>query len=373
MGARSGGQALSHQVTGAVPGRSAYPLYDEAALGLPNFWHPVAFSRRIGRKPRAVEVCGETVVLVRSEDGRVYGLLDRCPHRGIPLSMGRREFPGTLTCVYHGWTYDLATGRLLAALTDGPDSPICRSRGVAVRTFPVEERAGLVWVYPAEGEAPPIGPHVPPEFEAEDGVLAGRITEQVGDWRHAAEAGFDEGHAKYLHRRTLWKLFRFLPAWSSIEVQRSEDGRWLSRRVTRRVYQDDYPDVGRWPRRKPFWKVLEGEGKKSAARVSIRLPGVLRVDFRGPVLGNYTAWEFWVPTRLGRYRYLQFLTAQGGLPKRAMVRSWYWGYMRWGYHVRFNDQDTEVIRNMRTPPERLYRPDQSIVEWRRMCEEALAH
>jgi len=102
------------------------------------------------------------VVFLRDE-GKVYALSDQCPHRGVPLSLGRQEFPGTWTCYYHGWTYDLKTGVLQAALTDGPDSPICGK--VRVRIYPVEERAGVVWVYLGAGEAPPRG-----------GGLAGRFT-----------------------------------------------------------------------------------------------------------------------------------------------------------------------------------------------------
>ena len=37
----------------------------------------------------------------------VHALPDRCPHRGVPLSLGKEEFPGTVTCPYHGWTYRL--------------------------------------------------------------------------------------------------------------------------------------------------------------------------------------------------------------------------------------------------------------------------
>ena len=30
--------------------------------------------------------------------------------------------------------------------------------------------------------------------------MVGRITARPGNWRYAAENGFDEAHAKYLHR-----------------------------------------------------------------------------------------------------------------------------------------------------------------------------
>ncbi len=87
-------------------------------------------------------MAGERIVLVRDGDV-VRGLHDRCPHRGVPLSHGRREFPGTISCAYHGWTFGTDDGKLKAVITDGPDSPICGKLSVA--TYPVEERLGMLW------------------------------------------------------------------------------------------------------------------------------------------------------------------------------------------------------------------------------------
>src|SRR5919199_1809456 len=131
----------------------------------------------VGGAPRSVTLCGEKIVLVR-DGGRVYGLHDRCPHRGVPLSCGRREFPGMLTCAYHGWTYDLQTGRLEVVLTDGPDSPMCGKANV--RTYPVEERAGLIFVYVGDQPAPPVEADIPRELLRPDAVVEGIITRQRG-------------------------------------------------------------------------------------------------------------------------------------------------------------------------------------------------
>ena len=120
---------------------SAWPRYDAAIGGLRNYWYPVAWSSSVGRRPVAVRLLDEPIVLLR-ERGQVHALADQCPHRGIPLSVGRQEFPGTWSCRYHGWTFDLETGVLKAALTDGPDSPICNK--VRVKTYPVAERAGRI-------------------------------------------------------------------------------------------------------------------------------------------------------------------------------------------------------------------------------------
>src|SRR5919199_734156 len=138
------------------------------------------------RRPRPLLLCGGRLVLVR-DAGRVYALHDRCPHRGVPLSAGRREFPGLLTCAYHGWTYDLATGRLEVVLTDGPDSPICGKANVP--TYPVEERAGLIWVYVGDEPAPPVEADIPRELLRPNAVVEGIITRQRGNWRYAAENG----------------------------------------------------------------------------------------------------------------------------------------------------------------------------------------
>ena len=106
---------------------TSWPAYDAAANGLRNYWYPVYWSAELGRKPVGVRVFGENVVLQRGDDGKAYGLHDRCLHRGVPLSMGKEEFPNTITCPYHAWTFDLRNGELVAVITDG------RLIGVAYR------------------------------------------------------------------------------------------------------------------------------------------------------------------------------------------------------------------------------------------------
>jgi phenylpropionate dioxygenase-like ring-hydroxylating dioxygenase large terminal subunit len=365
-----------HQVTGRHPGRSAFPRYDDAVLGLPGFWNPALFSRDLTRKrPVAVKVRGEEIVLVRDAAGHARALQDRCAHRGIPLSAGRQEFPGTLTCCYHGWTYDLASGEVVAALTDGPDSPVCANRTARVRTFPAVERSGLVWVYTDDDAPPPIDNQLPDELRRTDGLVLGRVIEVAGDWRHAVENGFDEGHAKYLHRRSWWKLFRYLPSWSRIEVEPSDDGKWLFRAVTDRRFQEHYPGLGQWPPDKRPWQREEGSGQgraKAPPLVSAALPGVVRVQWREHPLGAFEFFELWVPAEVGRYRYLQLLTQDAHGYRRWRTRLLYDLAIRWVYHHKFHDDDLMVVRQMRTPPEVMYRPDRSIGAWRRMVEHHLA-
>ncbi len=347
------------QLTAPVPTRepefARWPRYRRAALGFREHWYPVMWSRKLGRKPIGVRLLGEDIAFFR-EAGKVFALHDRCAHRGIPLSLGRREFPGTISCIYHGWTYDLKTGELVAALTDGADSPIARK--VRLRTYHVQEAKGLVWVYIGDREPQALSTDVPADFLADDAYVAGRHTVRGGNWRYAAENGFDESHSKMLHRDSAWMFFRFVPAWMRTHIEETDDG--FITRITDRVgFETDYPGLGRWPRRR-IWNRTDGK-----ARVSIRRPGILRVRYKG-----WSHYEWYVPTDAEHHLYLQFIHRRASRLSRLWLSIRYWLYIRWLFHWRFNNQDKEMVELMpnRSHPERLFRPDVSITSWRKLSE-----
>jgi phenylpropionate dioxygenase-like ring-hydroxylating dioxygenase large terminal subunit len=111
----------------------------EPAHALQRSWFVAALSRAVTAHPQSVLLFGQPLVLVRNQ-GRVWALEDRCPHRGAPLSAGRLNAKG-LACPYHGWTFD-ADGicRDMPGLTEATPPP------VRVPAFAVVERDGLVWV-----------------------------------------------------------------------------------------------------------------------------------------------------------------------------------------------------------------------------------
>ena len=338
-----------------------WPTYDAAVLGFRNYWYPVAWSSelRAGGKPLGLTLLGDRVMVLRDRDGEVRALADRCPHRGVPLSLGKQEVAGTWSCIYHGWTYDLSSGSMVACLTDGPDSPLVGK--VRVPTYPVVDRLGLIWIFMGATDEgiPPVEVEVdmPSEWLSGAITLAGRITERAGNWRYAAENGFDEGHAKYLHRDSAWTFFRKLPAYNRASVAPSPDGQWITRIPSNVAMVADYPVVGQWPRNK-WWK-RGGRGPTT----SIRLPGLLRVDY-----GEWAHYEWYVPTESGRHRYVQVAARQVGGLDGARFSLKYRAYTRWIFHGMFNDQDAAMVETMQIPPERLYRPDVSIIAWRKLCE-----
>lgn len=64
---------------------------------------PVLGSRRVAR-PRGVDVA-----VFRNAQDQVFALLDRCPHKGGPLSQGI-VFGTSVACPLHNWTIGLADG-----------------------------------------------------------------------------------------------------------------------------------------------------------------------------------------------------------------------------------------------------------------------
>ena len=56
---------------------------------LRNYWYVAATDAEISRKPLGRMILGDPIVLFRAEDGTPVAFEDRCPHRQLPLSMGK--------------------------------------------------------------------------------------------------------------------------------------------------------------------------------------------------------------------------------------------------------------------------------------------
>ena len=84
--------------------------------GHPANWLEVGLIETIPlRGARAVELEGaEPVAVFRTGDGRIFALIDRCPHEGGPLSKGIVH-GAAVACPLHGWNIGLDTGEALGA------------------------------------------------------------------------------------------------------------------------------------------------------------------------------------------------------------------------------------------------------------------
>jgi vanillate O-demethylase monooxygenase subunit len=107
-----------------------------------NAWYVACTPDEFAAKPLGRQVCGQRMVFFRGPGDQVAALEDWCPHRGAPLSLGR-VVEGRLVCGYHGLEMG-CDGKTVAM-------PGQRVRGFPpIRSFPVIERHGFVWVWPGD-------------------------------------------------------------------------------------------------------------------------------------------------------------------------------------------------------------------------------
>jgi 5,5'-dehydrodivanillate O-demethylase oxygenase subunit len=155
------------------------------------FWHPVWVADELPRgRARSVKLMSEEFTLYRGESGALHAVSHRCPHRGTILSLGWVE-QECIRCLYHGWKFD-PSGQCVEQPAEGDGF----ASKVRIRTYPVEEYLGLIFVYLGEGEATRL-PRFP-QFE-EDGVLFLEWYTRKCNYFQNLENGVDEAHVHFTH------------------------------------------------------------------------------------------------------------------------------------------------------------------------------
>ncbi len=362
--------------------------YERATLGFRNYWYPVCTSPEITEKPRAVKVLGDAITILR-RDGKAYAIADACPHRGTQLSLGKCQVPGTptISCPYHGWTFDVRTGACVAVLCEGPESKVVGR--AKVRTYPIEEQKGIIWIWMGRSKPVPLEDDVPKLLLREDTVVRVRHNVRYGNWRFHAE-NLGGGHAQVLHREALGVYFQEVPAYPidiSGKVGADVDGEnWVLQDTPKGVkFRDEYPGLGTWPpERGGLRKKLSGAWAATSRSPmfgvnhygsALRLPGIAR-SLHYPFAGCMY-YEWWVAVDEDHYNYFQ---VSCGWPKTTRERvKWELKYRLYGEPFmvkRFNDQDIEMVRQTTDYVKRrggsimylskLTKQDRFHIEWRRM-------
>ena len=115
---------------------------------------PVLGSRRVARKS------GLDVAVFRNDQNEVFALLDRCPHKGGPLSQGI-VFGTSVACPLHNWTIGLEDG---CAKT--PDEGCTQKFSVNVSGGAVRLDRNELATLAVDGKAPLVGPARPTPVNA---------------------------------------------------------------------------------------------------------------------------------------------------------------------------------------------------------------
>lgn len=174
-----------------------HPSVRASIVRLAHHWFPVLQSESLGkREPLSVTLQNEQLVLFRDAEGHPHALLDRCPHRNVPLSLGKvNRQSGTLECSYHGWQF-AGDGRCthVPSLT-GPIKEACHARSYATR-----EQQGMIWVYSTPGEVPRRAPYRF-EYVGKPGYTSVvQKVEAQGTLFSTLENALDVPHTAFLHK-----------------------------------------------------------------------------------------------------------------------------------------------------------------------------
>lgn len=163
-----------------------------------NAWYVTGWSRDFDAALRALTIVGETLVFFRASDGELVALEDRCPHKLLPLSRGKR-IGDTIQCGYHGMTFG-RDGKCVRV--PGQDN---LPKSAYVEAFPVEERHGIVWVWMGDRHKADTSKIFDmPEFSDPNWhVHHGDGLHIRGHYLNVAENLVDPAHVSFVHPTTL--------------------------------------------------------------------------------------------------------------------------------------------------------------------------
>ncbi len=184
-----------------------------SVVRLARAWFVGCEARELQDRPLSRVIQGVPLVLFRAQGGRPAALLDRCPHRNVPLSLGSVK-DGQLQCGYHGWRFDGAGAcRRVPGLCGPPEG-----KARTAPSFATVEQDGFVWVWtePAgspDGE-PTHAPWRPPYLEDRRYATVRRAFRVPGSVHAVAENALDVPHTAFLHGG----LFRAEKKANEIEV-----------------------------------------------------------------------------------------------------------------------------------------------------------
>ncbi len=302
--------------SGAISASRQYAPYLEADWGFKNTWYPALFSGELAESGvKGVTIAGHDIVLRRAR-GKTYALRDRCAHRGVKLSLRPMCLTDdTLSCWYHGFTYTLADG-LLRTIVASPNDPLIGK--TRIRTYPVIERAGIIFVFVGDEDyapLPPLDADLPIRVADDDNPVPHILDDRVyvrgihrtgnSNWRLAAENGFDPGHL-LIH----WdnQIVAATDRKLALGVEPVSEG------AIRIIDEPDGPKgIMNMYNTRTYRFIMENKavnmrarGRNSYyARTSMVLPGILLVE-HWPIRG-WAQYEWYVPTDDKHHEYWEIL------------------------------------------------------------------
>lgn len=153
---------------------------------LMDVWHPVASSSDlVPRHIYQTRLEGQELAIWRDDKGIPNVWENRCPHRGVRLSIGA-SLGQELRCQYHGWRFASGTGACTAIPAHPGKAP---PAAVRIRSWVAVEALGLVWTSLTAATAPAGLQELPGQWLVLRALPVDRPATAVEDVLHRMDFG----------------------------------------------------------------------------------------------------------------------------------------------------------------------------------------
>jgi phenylpropionate dioxygenase-like ring-hydroxylating dioxygenase large terminal subunit len=267
-----------------------------------SLWLAMATKDELKDRPLSRTVIGLPIVLYRHSAG-IAAMLDRCPHRNVPLSAGTIN-GDALQCCYHGWEFK-ASGQCvnIPGLSECPEQ-------FSVPTFPAVEKDNLIFVR-LEDAAENVSARVLPNeaLSPFDSTLDSFIwsNELECNFINALENLLDPMHPAFVHSLLVRTSSR--RSAMDITIKRTEE-------MLEVVYNENQIASGFIP------KLFEGMRTESIGRYFA--PLTAQLEYRSPKGASFILTTLFSPVDENRTRTFSFLSTPRGLipafVKEAIMR-----------------------------------------------------
>ena len=166
---------------------------------IPNQWYAILESDEVKKgKPIGVTRMGEKLVAWRDTRGAVTLMSDKCPHRGVQLSVGVLK-GDCIQCPFHGFEFDTSGACTLVPANGRTAEP---PKAIKAHTYPTREAHGFIYLW--WGEPRESYPELP-FFESigEDMVYGSLRDHWATHYSRAIENQLDVVHLPFVHYNSI--------------------------------------------------------------------------------------------------------------------------------------------------------------------------
>ena len=170
------------------------------------------------------KLLGISVLIYRDAQGNPVAMQDRCPHRFAPLSQGKRH-GDEIACPYHALQFNSK-----GFCTHNPHGKGALPGKQVVRTFPIVEKHGFLWIWMDEAEADfDKLPHYGPLDQGPATGIAHTYMKLPVNYRMILDNVMDLSHVDHVHGEiisTRGKLSPLIPNVEETDTTVSASWEW---------------------------------------------------------------------------------------------------------------------------------------------------